>query len=460
MTMFALASGPVGGIQELSLLLSGIFIAYVIFVLLPFTRRRTTEVGDSQNFQWHALVPCRDEEAVIGETIAGFHQDFPSIHLWVIDDGSTDGTAAVVESLADDSRVHLVQRRLPEARTGKGDALNAGYRALREWLGGDVDPTDVIVVVIDADGRLSSNALDVMAGPVMFGDPSIGGAQVEVRMINRDDARPWPNHGRVRNFFGRTLVRMQDLEFRSVISAMQHSRTHLTRTTGLGGNGQFTRLSALESIDQGDGRAWRGSLLEDFELGIHLMLAGWKNSFTDTAWVDQEALASYRRYLTQRTRWGQGVMQCRRYLFEIWGSQQIGSLGAMEMTYYLAQPWMALVGTILFPLTFVLFMVTVALAPGGILGFTEHAGWGLLLLYAVFGLGPFVVWGELYRRKCEPDRSFLTGLGWGLAYVVYVYGFYLTSWRALARIARGQHGWAKTRRNAEVEMVGPVALDH
>lgn len=458
-TLASIGSGSVGAIQALTLMLSAAFLSYVLLVLLPYARRPRAELGDPEDFRWHAFIPCRDEESVIGETISWHRDRFPGLELWVVDDASQDATAAIVTEFAKtDPMVHLIARQLPDARQGKGEALNAAYRRLLSELD-DVDQDRVIVVVVDADGRLSEDALAAAAGPEALGRADVGGVQLEVRMANRDDARPRPDRGRMANATGRLLLRMQDIEFRSVIAAMQRSRNQLTRTAGLGGNGQFTRLSALRSIDEGDGRAWRGSLLEDFEIGLHLMLAGWRTAYSDGGYVDQEALADPRQYLTQRTRWGQGVMQCRRYLPAVWSSPQFSSLGAMELTYYLVQPWLALVGSLLFPVVAAVAVVGIGLTPGGAPGPLSPGAWGLLLVLALLGLGPFVIWGLLYRSRCEPQHRWIAGLGWGMAYLGYVYAFYLTSWRAAWRMLRGQHGWAKTRRNAERVPEGAGALD-
>jgi 1,2-diacylglycerol 3-beta-glucosyltransferase len=142
-----------------------------------------------------------------------------------------------------DPLVHLVSRREPEARTGKGDALNAAYWALNEWLPMSADRTGIIVGVVDADGRPAANCLAVCAGGTLFGDPGVGSVQILARMLNRDDPRPFPRRGRFVNFLGQTLVRLQDVEFRVPIAAIQVARRR-TGTVGLGGNGQFSRLSA------------------------------------------------------------------------------------------------------------------------------------------------------------------------------------------------------------------------
>ncbi|MEU5693196.1 glycosyltransferase [Actinosynnema sp. NPDC020468] len=421
------------------------FVSYVCVIVVPFLRHRPRPDGDPAAFRWHFLVPCLDEEAVIGDTVRYLRREFPQADVWVVDDDSFDGTVAEVTRLRDD-RVHLVRRRLPAARRGKGDALNAGYRALLASLDDFADPDLVVVAVVDADGRPAANCLAACAAEHLFGDPAVGAVQIDVRMGNRDAGGSW---------FGRALVRMQDLEFRTAIAAIQLSRRY-SGTISMGGNGQFTRLTALMTVDDGDsGAPWRGSLLEDFELGVHLLTAGWRTAFTVDTHVDQEALPHLRRFLAQRTRWGQGTMQCARYLRRIWSSRHISTLGAAEMLYYLAQPWLQLLGTLVYPVPFVLLAVRASHEPEVVWGWLTGGAWILFVLYGTFGLLPFLIWGPIYRRRCEHRSGVLRGLGYGVLYALYILSFYLTSWRALCRLVRGHDGWVKTARNASTE-AGPV----
>jgi len=437
--------------QGVTLLVSIVFVQYVAAILIPYLRRKPRPVGDHRSFIWHVIIPARDEEAVIARTVRRLRTRFPETHLWVVDDASTDGTADIVERMSiEDQRVHLVRRVLPEARTGKGDALNAAYRAITALQDGG-SPDRVIIGVVDADGELDPDCLGFLAGQGGFADPAVGGVQVEVRMRNLTDRRLLPGRGRLANFVARTLLRMQDLEFRTVIASVQHSR-HYTGTVGLGGNGQFTRLSALMDLDRGEGRPWRGSLLEDFELGVHLLLAGWQNVFMADTWVSQEGLYNVRRFLTQRTRWGQGVLQCARYWPQVAASRHYSAAGFVETTYFLLQPWVTVELSLVFTLPLAAIVYGAAVDDGVHAWLWDTGVWYLTACY-VLGCLPYVLWGPIYRARCAPEHPWTSGLGWGLAYVLYCYGYYITTWRAFVRILMRRSGWAKTRRNAEKDTV-------
>jgi len=67
------------------------------------------------------LVAARDEDSVIGTTVATLRRAFPDAEVIVADDGSRDRTADVAEEGG------AVVLRLP--RRGKGQALSAAERA-------------------------------------------------------------------------------------------------------------------------------------------------------------------------------------------------------------------------------------------------------------------------------------------------------------------------------------------
>lgn len=445
--------------QTVSFLLVIVFMAYLVAIVRSFVRRKPVPTGDVGRFDWHMFVPCRDEAAVIGDTIARSRRHFPSAHVWVIDDDSEDDTAAIVAQWSRrDSMVHLVARRRPFARTGKGDALNSAYNELNRFLPGYIDRAAVIVCVVDADGELAPDALGHVASAEVFGNADVGAAQLAVHMRNRDDSQPLPTKGRIANRFACLLVRMQDIEFRTVIAAMQALRVR-TRSVGLGGNGQFTRLSVLDQIATTAGLPWHGALLEDYELGLHVLLAGYENRYVNDTYVSQEGVTDVRRLLTQRTRWSQGNIQCIKYLPELVRSRHFSSAAIVEAGYYLLLPFVQLLGLIIWPIVSIrTWSQTSAAASDGVIGWLGTTWWFLAATF-ILGILPFAMWGPIYRKVCEPQIGFWRSVLWGFCMCAYVYHLYISVARAFARVALGRSGWAKTRRNAEDLTIGVVAKE-
>ena len=83
---------------------------------------------------------------------------------------------------------------------------------------------------MDADGVLEPQTLDEVAA--IFADPGVGGVQVGVTIANAHE---------------RLMLRCQDIEFVGFSHLAQAARDRIG-SVGLGGNGQFTRLSAPLSL--------------------------------------------------------------------------------------------------------------------------------------------------------------------------------------------------------------------
>lgn len=448
-----------------ALVLCVLFLAYVAAILVPFLRRKPDRPGDARDLDVHLILPCLDEAVVIARTVARLRADHPTAHLWCVDDDSSDATGEILARIAaTDDHVHLVSRRAPEARQGKGAALNAAWRLIKSWLAThqpSYDASRVVVGVVDADGRLAPDALDVIAGPAGFGDPSIGAVQVQVRMMNRGlPGRPDADDPAAGTRLGRLLVLLQDLEFRTVIAAMQHLR-HRIGSAGMGGNGQFTRLVVLDAIAEENQTPWHGALLEDFELGLHVLLAGWGNRYCDDTWVAQEGLPGVRPLIRQRARWAQGGMQCAKYFKRVLLSREISTPSALEISYFLLIPWTQLLGTVVYTAATVILGYWAAIHPTGVTGWFLEGAWGLLPLVAVFGIGPLVVWGLVYRLRCEPQLSRRAAAGLGLAYWGYTYLMLASVWIGFYRVLRARDGWAKTNRvlAAPAPTIHPTGVD-
>lgn len=374
------------------------------------------------------LVPCLNEEAVIGPTVAGLTRLAGTTTL-VIDDGSDDSTTQCAHDAG--GGVQVLRRDLPEARKGKGAALNAGIAWVRRHVAerGE-DPAKVIVCVMDADGRLSDGALDRVL-PI-FENDAVGGVQLQVRIRNRHTF----------------LTRFQDYQFWGLAAITQFGR-QITGTVSLGGNGQFTRLSALDETGE---RPWSASLTEDLDLTITLAIKGWELQTTPHASVDQQAVETLPLLLKQRTRWYQGHMTAIRRVPDVWRATRLSNARALELTSYCLVPWLLdLPWSILFHYCLVMLALNwdqvVMVADGSSVPLAVVVTTFYLLAFA-----PALAAGWIYYRR---DRRFalVKSLVLGSSFIVMNYVSFTCAWRALARILRGETSWDKTARVREVDPV-------
>jgi 1,2-diacylglycerol 3-beta-glucosyltransferase len=371
-------------------------------------------------FTWVFLVPALNEELTIRDSVSRLLA-IPVAHrcIIVIDDASDDATAAVLASIESPDLV-VLHRSLPDARRGKAAALNFAYRSLGAHLAKELgtDPREhVIVVVVDADGRLHASAPGFAAAH--FTDPSVGGVQSRVRIYNR----------------GQLLTWLQDLEFGIYAHLFQSGRNDWG-TAGMGGNGQFNRLRALDDI-AGEAGPWRDRLTEDQDLGLRLMTRGWQGRQDVRATVDQQGLARLRPLLRQRTRWAQGNLQALALVRPLWRAPI--ELGArVELVAYLLMPlWQGIVGA---ATVSALVLAALGVAPfwGG------GPTWQLLVVY-LLGFGGTVL-GCIAARRHDGPRGWIEGFVVGHAYALYTWTIWPVLVRATARQLMGRGTWAKTHR--------------
>ena len=203
-------------------------------------------------FTWVFLVPAMNEEVVIADSVERLVAiPLARKRIVVIDDASDDRTPAILAGL-EHPDLFVLRRDKPDAQKGKAAGLNYAYRALRD-IG---DRERAIVVIVDADGRLDAEA--PLFASAHFVEPEVGGVQALVRMYNRETPLVW----------------MQDVEF-GVYGHLFQAGRNRWGTAGMGGNGQFNRLSALDAVADEEG-PWRDKLTEDQDLGLRLISAGWK----------------------------------------------------------------------------------------------------------------------------------------------------------------------------------------
>jgi 1,2-diacylglycerol 3-beta-glucosyltransferase len=420
------------------LVLVGTGLAQQAFVLRFGLRHDKTAKRDTEAV-WEALVsppPLTvvamvaglNEELVIADTVTNLLRQGMALVV-VVDDGSEDRTSEVArEASGGDDRVLVVRRVLPNARTGKGPALNHGFRELADWADRrGLDPAHVVVCVMDADGQLSDNAVPLIKQA--FADPAVGGAQLPVSIRNNTSM----------------LTRIQDLEFWGISAFAQIARME-TDSVSLGGNGQFTRLSALLQLQRDP---WSACLTEDLDLAVALAKRGWKLTSVPEAFVSQQAVESISRLLRQRTRWFQGHMDCSRHIPDLWSSPHARDRAVVEMTYYLMIPmFMVLPWSFLYTLGLLKGFQRLFFSQADPLFGSAFAGRFVVFIpWYLLTTGPMWISAWVYHRRRR--YPLLKSLVLGQALVAFQFVTFVACWRAFVRLVLGREGWVKTTRVAE-----------
>jgi 1,2-diacylglycerol 3-beta-glucosyltransferase len=400
----------------------------VLFVLsLHVLRRRDPQ--ETLRPPVALIMPAHDEEAVVEDTLDSLvHLEYDHYVVIVVNDGSTDATGDRARAFEASGRVLVVDRPVEVAGQGKGAVLNDGYRVLNRMLE-ERHPLvegfgeDVVVGIVDADGLLEPRALGEIAR--LFADPRVGGVQMGVIIGNTPDG---------------LIERCQDLEFVGFSHLAQAARDRIG-SVGLGGNGQFTRLSALRSLGR---PPWTDCLTEDLDLGLNLTQLGWKIRFCRTTSVTQQGVRTIRAWLRQRTRWAQGHYQCWHHVPKLLTARNVGLPARLDLSLYL-----------LF-VAFVMFVASnLAIAAAGATGWIYVNNEFLSFLPAgpprnitmmIIGLSPVVILLTRYQQHSPYPLRWWELPAYGAAFAVYVYLWTLASLLAWFRLVGGRVGWTKTKR--------------
>ena len=258
-------------------------------------RERPFEVLDPVSI----IVPAYNESANIAATVRSLvTSDYPYLEVIVVDDGSTDHTADIVERM----RLPGV-RVIRQANAGKPAALNTGIQAARADL----------LVLVDGDTVFQADTVyNLVQG---FTDPQVGAISGNTKVANRK----------------RLLGRWQHLEY--VIGFNLDRR--LFDLAGCmptipGAIGAFRR-EVLVDVATRSGSVSHDTLAEDTDLTMAVLRAGWRVVYAEHAIAWTEAPSSLRQLWRQRYRWCYGTMQAmwkhRSSVFERGGGGKLGRRG-------------------------------------------------------------------------------------------------------------------------------------
>jgi cellulose synthase/poly-beta-1,6-N-acetylglucosamine synthase-like glycosyltransferase/peptidoglycan/xylan/chitin deacetylase (PgdA/CDA1 family) len=248
------------------------------------------------------VVPAYNERACIEDTVRSLLDSDQPLEVIVVDDGSTDGTADLVEALA------LPQVRvIRQENSGKAAALNAGIAAARHEL----------IVMMDGDTIFRPDTIQRLVQP--FADHRVGGVAGNAKVANRRR---------------RLLGRLQHIEY--VVGFNIDRRVYDLlgcMATVPGAVGAFRRR-ALRAV----GGVSEDTLAEDTDLTMAVVRSGWQVVYEPAAVAWTEAPATLGQLWRQRYRWSYGTMQSmwkhRRAMVERGASGRFGRLGLTNLALF------------------------------------------------------------------------------------------------------------------------------
>ncbi|WP_371606397.1 glycosyltransferase [Streptomyces sp. NBC_01213] len=385
-----------------------VMVRFGLMLLLSFLHARKVRRKD---FSWggeftrpvSVLVPAYNERECIEATVRSLvASDYP-IEVVVIDDGSTDGTADLVEAMWIPN-VRVVRQR----NAGKPAALNNGIANARHD----------IVVMMDGDTVFEPSTVRELVQP--FADPRVGAVAGNAKVGNRDSLiGAWQHIEYVMGF--NLDRRMYDL-----LGCMP---------TIPGAVGAFRR-DALDRI----GGMSEDTLAEDTDVTMALHRDGWRVVYAENARAWTEAPESVQQLWSQRYRWSYGTMQAiwkhRRAVVERGPSGRFGRVGLPFVSLFMV------VAPLLAPLIDVFLLYGLVFGPTGK---TVAAWFGVLLVQAVCAAYAFRL-----------DRERMTHLiSLPLQQILYrqlMYVVLLQSW--ITALTGGRLRWQKLRRTGVVEAPG------
>ena len=251
-------------------------LARTFFVLVfALARRRHPVKTGGPPLRIAIVIPAYNEELVIADAIrAALASDYPDFSVIVVDDGSTDETAAIVRrDFGDDARVQLIR----QANSGKWSALNAAYAKFEAE----------VVVAVDADTILDRKAVGLLASH--FADPRVGAVAGTVKVGNR--------HG--------LLQRLQALEYITAQNFDRRAAERLNAMLVVPGSIGAWRAEAVRKV----GLYSSDTMAEDADLTVSIIRAGYRVVFEERAICTTNATETLRAFMKQRLRWSFGMMQ-------------------------------------------------------------------------------------------------------------------------------------------------------
>jgi len=236
------------------------------------------------------LIPAHNEEKVIGHTLeAMVRLEYPDLEIIVINDGSTDATAQIIERyMSQDKRVKMYNVPAGQGGKGKSRALNLGLTQARSEF----------IAIYDADNTPDPSALRYLMAQMLL-DSSLGAVLGKFRTVNKR-----------RNLLTR-FINIETLSFQSILQA---GRWHMFKIATLPGTNFVVRRALIEKLNGWDEEA----ITEDSELSIRIYMEGYRIKFIPYSVTYEQEPETWGVWIKQRLRWVRGNNYvAKKFLTEI-----------------------------------------------------------------------------------------------------------------------------------------------
>lgn len=282
----------------LILLFGLVKLAYVplALVFLGADRRhrrkgRWTYLDDQPSVS--VVVPGYNEEAVIENCVRSIlASSYPYLEIVLVDDGSTDSTAHIMQELAEsDPRVRVILQE----NAGKGAALNRGTR----------ESTGEVLLYVDSDGIFGPDTIEEMLRG--FNHPNVGAVCGDDRPVNLNTVQ----------------TRLLTIISHVGTGLVRRALSVLNCLPIVSGNAGAFRREALELTGPLDEQ----TIGEDLELTWRMHQAGFRVNFAPRALVYAESPSTLRGLWKQRVRWARGLLQTMRMHWRMVGNPRHGLFG-------------------------------------------------------------------------------------------------------------------------------------
>ena len=222
------------------------------------------------------VLAAYNEEKVIGKTVHSIlASDYANFEIIVVDDGSTDGTAKVIqEEFGEEPKVRFVSK----GNGGKSSAINCGI----------LESKGEIIVALDADTLIKKDAISLLIPH--FVDPQVAAVSGNIKV------------GNIHNL----LTNWQHIEYVTGFNLERRAFSMFNCITVVpGAIGAWRKEVVIQC-----GLFKEDTLAEDTDLTLQLLKEGYRVEFEEYAYAYTEAPDDLKGLLKQRFRWTYGTLQC------------------------------------------------------------------------------------------------------------------------------------------------------